>query len=277
MNIPSDEGPPVTGRNAAETIPAGVMENRNKSHMRKELVMNTVTFTPDAVTINGTTYNVKSYSLDPAGAVIIEMERGGKVYPVTIPKNNGMHADALEMVTATAAAAEIIETPAAPAAAIGAETAPAAPEAAPAENDGFLAVNPADAEKTDAEFLYDAAEKAAPAPEKAARVKRERKTARPAAAMDPEKAARGPVPEKDFIGTTITGRGWRIFFDPEENRTRVIFDKCPTKEVKEIVKAAGFYWSPVLGSWNKKLTFKAYRAALALAKELNDTRKIAYK
>ena len=37
---------------------------------------------------------------------------------------------------------------------------------------------------------------------------------------------------------------------------------------KEAVEAAGFYFSAQLGSWNKKLTCKAHRAAVALAATL---------
>lgn len=79
---------------------------------------------------------------------------------------------------------------------------------------------------------------------------------------------RRTVPEKTFIGSTITGRGWRILFDAEAERTRVIFAKCPPVAYRNAVKAAGFYWSPLHKSWNKKLTWKAYRAAGRLAEEL---------
>lgn len=82
------------------------------------------------------------------------------------------------------------------------------------------------------------------------------------------KAARGPVPEKTFIGQTIQGAGWKIFFDGSAERTRVIFVSDPSVAVKKVVENAGFYYSAKMNSWNKKLTFKAYRAALALAKEL---------
>lgn len=82
------------------------------------------------------------------------------------------------------------------------------------------------------------------------------------------KAARGPVPEKTFIGSTINGNGWRIFFDPSTQRTRIIFNDKPTKDAVKALENAGFYYSKVMNSWNKKLTFKAYRAATALTKEL---------
>lgn len=90
----------------------------------------------------------------------------------------------------------------------------------------------------------------------------------------PEKPARNPketrgeVPEKLFAGLEITGNGWRILFDKTYDRTRVIFKEMPSKAAREAVKAAGFYWSPSLESWNKKLTFKAFRKAQALAVQL---------
>lgn len=83
------------------------------------------------------------------------------------------------------------------------------------------------------------------------------------------KQARGPVPEKTFINQTIQGNGWHILFDGTTSRTRVIFDGEPSEKVKKAVSEAGFYYSSVMDSWNKKLTFKAYRAAGELAKKLN--------
>lgn len=93
---------------------------------------------------------------------------------------------------------------------------------------------------------------------------------------EPEKAARdskqarGPIPEKTFIGETIQGNGWKILFDGTTNRTRVIFDKAPTAAAKAATENAGFYYSSVMNSWNKKLTFKAYRAAKTLSGQLSE-------
>lgn len=86
--------------------------------------------------------------------------------------------------------------------------------------------------------------------------------------VDNPKKARGPVPEKTFIGDTIHGNGWRIYFDGEKARTRIIFDGNPSAAAKAAVENAGFYFSSVMNSWNKKLTFKAYRAAKAVSIEL---------
>lgn len=74
--------------------------------------------------------------------------------------------------------------------------------------------------------------------------------------------------EKTWIGSTITGAGWSIVFDEALKRTRVLCEH-PTDAQKSAIEDAGFYWSATMGSWNKKLTVKAYRAAQELAAKLN--------
>ncbi len=86
-------------------------------------------------------------------------------------------------------------------------------------------------------------------------------------ARDP-KQARGPVPDKAFIGLEIKGKGWKIVFDGSYDRTRVIFKRKPSSAAREALDKHGFFWSPAMQSWNKKLTHKAFRAAQALALEL---------
>ena len=81
-------------------------------------------------------------------------------------------------------------------------------------------------------------------------------------------ASRAEPKSKDFIGQTIKGKGWRIEFDGAYGKTRVIFTRKPSDGIRELVKAAGFYWSPTLKSWNKGLNWRAYRAALDLAARL---------
>ena len=86
-------------------------------------------------------------------------------------------------------------------------------------------------------------------------------------APDP-KQAHGPIPEKTFIGTSIKGARFEILFDGETQRTRVIIPAEYRDAARATVEKAGFYYSAPLDSWNKKLTFRAYRAAVALAAEL---------
>ena len=88
-----------------------------------------------------------------------------------------------------------------------------------------------------------------------------------AAEADP-KATRGPVPEKTFINQVIAGNGWSIVFDAGCNRTRVIISDPVKAAARPIVEEAGFYYSKTLDSWNKKLTFRAHRAAEKLAEKL---------
>ena len=103
--------------------------------------------------------------------------------------------------------------------------------------------------------------------------------AKPAAKRKaPAKAAKQPAAEpakpvdvasKSWIGTAVEGKGWRIAFDEANERTRVIFDGEPSAKQKAAIDAAGFYWSPKMQSFNKKLSCKAYRAAMALHETLN--------
>lgn len=126
------------------------------------------------------------------------------------------------------------------------------PEASPAED------APQPAEETEAEDAPQPVEETA-APVEA-----------PAADPQPVEAAQPrQIPEKTFIGESITGKGWKIFFDGHAARTRVIFENTPTDAARAAVEKAGFYFSAAMDSWNKKLTFKAYRAAQALAGELS--------
>ena len=90
-----------------------------------------------------------------------------------------------------------------------------------------------------------------------------------AAAPAQEPSAPGSVPEKSFVGQTIQGTGWRIVFDGAASRTRVIVQDDAPEAIRAAVQAAGFFWSKPLASFNKKLTFKAYRAAQALALQLH--------
>lgn len=88
------------------------------------------------------------------------------------------------------------------------------------------------------------------------------------AAAAPEKPARGPVKEKDFAGEAISGKGWSIVFDTGLNRTRVIVSDPLREKLAPMIENAGFFFSKNQNSWNKKLTHRAHRAALALADEI---------
>lgn len=152
-----------------------------------------------------------------------------------------------------------------------AEALPAETTAAAADDDFIIAPAGRTFDNYWTEDAEPAAQEAAPEPASAAE---SAESAKPAEqATEAEKPLKKAVndaetPEKPFAGQKILGRGWYIYFDAEENRTRVIFERIPHADVRKLLKEKGFYWCPGLMSWNKKLTWKAYRAALALAEEL---------
>ena len=102
----------------------------------------------------------------------------------------------------------------------------------------------------------------------AAQGKSEQPKAEPKPAEQPKQTQPAPM-DKAWIGTTLTGKGFNIAFDGKTQRTRVLFQGEPTQAQKDAINAAGFYWSAQLQSWNKKLTCKAHRAAVALFETLN--------
>lgn len=224
-------------------------EKKTATETKKEeanTMENTFTFTAETITCKGKTFPAE-YSISPAGAVTVFVkmdessdEKTRVRFDLDHPAHPAAHAAALEQREKAAAARRAEqEKPAAPA---PVET--PAPVAAPADD-----VRP--------EIISTPAETPAPA----APAADER------APLD--KPARGPVPEKTFIGQAITGSGWKILFDGETSRTRVIFESKPTDAARAALNNAGFYFSAGMNSWNKKLTFKAYRAAQALAAELS--------
>ena len=231
---------------------------------------NTWTFTPASVCVNGRELPAE-YSLARTGDVYVFAKLGDMPVRMHVGVDMPMYADCLAAAKAPKAA-----KPAAPAPAPAkAQDKPApvqdAPKPAPVQA-------PAKAQDKPAKASTPKAPKAAKAP----------KTAKPAApAPAPAKAQDKPAPVQDapkpapvqdmqaapaakpWVGTTIEGKGWRIAFDQVAQRTRVVFDGAPTDAQKAAVLGAGFFWSTAMGSYNKHLTTKAFRAAQALAAALN--------
>ncbi len=189
------------------------------------------TFTPDTMTINGQTF-AAGYSVTPTGTVFVfvTVQEDGQEVKMRIK----VTPDDPNYAAAVAAAQ------------------PAAPEVTAQEPEQEPAASEAIAQEPEQE----------PAAPEAIAQEPEQEQER-----DP-KQARGPVPEKSFIGQEITGNGWKIVFDGNNERTRIIIEGDPKKAAEEAINKAGFYWSPVMKSFNKKLTFKAFRAAQALAQDL---------
>lgn len=81
--------------------------------------------------------------------------------------------------------------------------------------------------------------------------------------------ANKPEPaEKLYKGMKLKGRGFEIYMDGSIDRATVTFKRKPSAQVRELVKAAGFYWSPNHNCWSRKLTNKAWTASQALYQQL---------
>ena len=228
----------------------------------------TWSFAPTTMTVNGRTFGA-SYSVARGGDVYVftgvQAAPGAQRIPVRmhITQDMPMHADALA------------------AARLAAETETHKADPTPAE--ALKAAKPAtvqDAPKAQAPAPVQADAKPAKAPKaakpkaKPAHVQEAPKAQAPAPTQDAAQAVCKPAADaaqavcKAWIGSTITGKGWRIVFDGDAQRTRVIFDAKPTAAQAAAVDAARFYYSPSMGSYNKHLTCKAYKAAQALAQTL---------
>ena len=195
-----------------------------------------------------------------------------KTVKIDVPADDAYYYDALKAAQEAAAEqeqpaqAEQDETPADPSQdeqPAQAEQEQPAPEAEQEQPDE----QPAQAEQD--ETPADPSQDEQPAPE----AEQEQPDEQPAQAKQEQpapdpKQAHGPIPEKTFVGTSIKGARFEILFDGEAQRTRVIIPAEYRDAARATVEKAGFYYSAPLDSWNKKLTFRAYRAAVALAAEL---------
>lgn len=219
--------------------------------------MMNATFTAHEITVNGKTFPAE-YSITPANTVfafvtVREENRESVNLRIKIDSADPNHAAALEAAMQARQETWQSEAPKQPIP-VQPEPAPAAISAPKAEiipvRNQFVLVEPLAVESIPQTPVEPSS--AAQAGETPA----------------DSKQARGPVPEKLFVGLEIKGKGWEIFFDGGHDRTRVIFKRKTVQAALDAVKAAGFFWSPTMKSWNKKLTHKAFRSAQALAVEL---------
>ena len=219
--------------------------------------MSSYSFTADSVTIAGRTFPA-GYSVTPSGSVVVfvTLPDAAETARIRFTPDHADHAAALAAAQAVKPVTE--DKPkrkparkSKPAPVPAAEPVPEPAPEPPAEDVPQPEPEPAP-EPVPAETVQEQPAEAAA------------ETVQPAQ----EEPAPRTIPAKDFIGETITGHGWRIFFDGETSRTRVIFDADPTDAARAALDKAGFYFSPVMKSYNKKLTHKAHRAAVALSGEL---------
>lgn len=238
-------------------------------------------FAPASIALNGHVFDADKYAIAEKGDVYVLAKIEGVAVRIHVGKASPVYHDALEAATAFAAQPKA-EKPAEPKPVEPAK--PVEPKAAePAKQ-----AKPASKRKAPAKAAKQpeaAAEPAKPVETKPAPAAKQPKAAKPAKQAKPAaepakpvaKAEATPAPQPKaatpadtaWIGTAIEGKGWRIAFDEAAQRTRVIFAADPSAKQKAAIDAAGFYWSNVTKSWNKKLTRKAYRAAMALAETLN--------
>ena len=59
----------------------------------------------------------------------------------------------------------------------------------------------------------------------------------------------------------IVGGWYTVQWSAPADRVQIIFHKFPIEEARKIVKDTGFYWSPSLKCWQRRITRKAERAA----------------
>ena len=201
-------------------------------------------FTSSQITKPDGSVFLAEYSVTPRETVVVLWSEGDKTCQLRVVKDieDPIYREVLNAARPAPAAPQPVEE---------------APQAEPqAENPAAVSDNaPAPVDEAPAPVLL------LPAPPVAALLPA------PVEAPSP-KDAHGPVPEKTFIDTTIQGAGWRIHFDPATQRTRVFVDSNASVAFRKAIEQAGFCWSPSMQSFNKKLTFRAFRAAQALAQSL---------
>lgn len=248
-------------------------------------------FTATSIALNGHVFDADKYAIAEKGDVYVLAKVEGVAVRIHVGKASPVYHEALEAATAfkaqpqpTAKAVQAEKPaepkPAEPAKPVETKAAEPAKQAKPATKRKAPAKAAKQPEAKAAEPAKSVETKPAPAAKQPKpKADKPAKQAKPAAepAKPVVKAEAKPAPQPKaatsadtaWIGTVIEGKGWRIAFDEAAQRTRVIFAADPSAKQKAAIDAAGFYWSNTTKSWNKKLTRKAYRAALALSETLN--------
>lgn len=70
-----------------------------------------------------------------------------------------------------------------------------------------------------------------------------------------------PQRSADDLPADIVGTWYDVEFNGPADRVQIVFRRFPPVEARQIVKDAGFYWSPSLKCWQRRITRKSERAA----------------
>ena len=82
------------------------------------------------------------------------------------------------------------------------------------------------------------------------------------------KRAAGQIDPESFKGMKLQGGWFTIFYDSSIDRCTLTFRKKPAPEIRELVKAYGFWWAPSHKCWSRKLNSSAWIAGQELYKKL---------
>lgn len=77
-----------------------------------------------------------------------------------------------------------------------------------------------------------------------------------------------PQHAADDLPADIVGAWYDVEFNGPADRVQIIFHRFPPEQARKIVKDAGFYWSPSLKCWQRRITKKAERAAYDVSAKL---------
>lgn len=91
------------------------------------------------------------------------------------------------------------------------------------------------------------------------------------AAYDEKMAKRSGATKADpesFAGMKLDGGWFKISYEKDLDRCIITFRKKPAEEIRELVKAYGFWWAPSHKCWSRKMNSTAWWAGQELYRKL---------
>ena len=82
------------------------------------------------------------------------------------------------------------------------------------------------------------------------------------------KRAAGKIDPESYAGIKLQGGWFTISYEKDIDRCIVKFSKKPAPEIREIVKAYGFWWTPSQKCWSRRLNNGSWFAGQELYKKL---------